>query len=127
MAWKANRMHSKFQYMKSPETGDAALHRPKKRIAIIKFIWIAVKWNYGDDTNLFDYLRNLEKLRVMRSRVNEQCFTLCVLLRNCHITLYACQSSNYFDIPMKVNMLEKMMNFGPQHQEEVDIEDNENC
>ena len=86
-----------------------------------------MEWKYGDTTNLFHYLRTFDKLREMRSCVIVNIFTLCVLLNNCHIALYDCQSSKYFDIAIKVNMLEKRMNFGPQHQEEVEIEDNENC
>jgi hypothetical protein len=86
---------------------------------IIKSIRIAIEWNYGNTSNLFHYLRNLDKLRVMRSRVIVRIFTVCVLLRNCHIALYGCQSSNYFDLAMKPNMLERMMNFSQDDEEDV--------
>jgi hypothetical protein len=90
-------------------------HEPNVRQAqlngAVKSVRIAIEWNYGLTSNLFHYLRNLDKLKVMEEGVICRIYTVCVILRNCHIALYGGQSSNYFDIVTEPDMLEKMMDY----------------
>jgi hypothetical protein len=74
-----------------------------------KSVRIAIEWNYGATSNLFAYLKNLAKLRLMNNTVVVKIYTVATLLRNCHIMLYGGISSNYFGITMRENMLEKYL------------------
>jgi hypothetical protein len=76
-----------------------------------KSVRIAIEWNYGHTANLFSYLRNLEKLKVMDGDEDVVCrvYLVCTLLRNCHTALYGCQSSRYFDIAIPLDMLERFL------------------
>jgi hypothetical protein len=76
-----------------------------------KSVRIPIEWNYGHTANLFSYLRNLEKLKVMDGDEDVVCrvYLVCTLLRNCHTALYGCQSSRYFDIPIPLDMLERFL------------------
>ena len=77
-----------------------------------KSVRIAIEWNYGHTSNLFSYLLNLDKLKLMDGDICARIFTVCVLLRNAHVALYGCQFFLYFDIPIyprNVGKLEKMM------------------
>ena len=76
-----------------------------------KSVRISIEWNYGHTSNLFHYLRNLDKLRLMDGEIVVRIYTVCVLLRNCHIALYGGQASRYFDIAIADNMLENYMRF----------------
>jgi len=77
----------------------------------VKSVRIAIEWNYGYTSNLFHYLREVDKLKVMDDGVLIHVYTACVILRNCHIALYGGQSASYFDIAIESNMLEKLMRF----------------
>jgi len=74
-----------------------------------KSVRISIEWNYGHTSNLFHYLRNLDKLRLMDGAIVVRIYTVCVLLRNCHIALYGGQSSRYFELVIEDDMLEKYM------------------
>jgi len=66
---------------------------------------IAIEWNYGVTSGLFKYLCNHRKLKVLASHSVANIYTLATLLRNCHVILYGCQSSNYFELTMHANFL----------------------
>lgn len=74
-----------------------------------KSVRIAIEWNYGVTANLFAYLKNLHKLRLMNNTVVVKIYTVATLLRNCHIALYGGISSSYFGIILRDNMLEKYL------------------
>ena len=67
---------------------------------------IAIEWSYGALSNLFSYLRNLDKLKVMASNRVLRVFFVATLLRNCHVALYGGIESNYFDLAIRDDMLE---------------------
>lgn len=71
----------------------------------LKSVRIAIEWNYGGTAALYKYITHKEKLRVMASKTVAKVYTVATLLRNCHVMLYGCQSSNYFDLRMHDNML----------------------
>jgi hypothetical protein len=73
---------------------------------VMKSVRISIEWSYGAISNVFHYLRNLDKLKVMRSTHLTHVYMVCSLLRNCHIALYGGIESNYFNLTLPSNMLE---------------------
>lgn len=76
---------------------------------IRKSVRIGIEWNYGVTSNIFGYLKQLHKLKVLGSTNCVKVFTVATLLRNCHIALYGGISSGYFNIAMPEDMLERYM------------------
>ena len=75
----------------------------------VKFIWLSIEWNYGHTSNLFGYLKNLDKLRVMNGGTVIKIYTVAVILRNLHVGLYGGQSSSYFNTRIDDDFLEKYL------------------
>jgi len=73
---------------------------------VMKSVRISIEWSYGAISNLFHYLRNIDKLKVMRSTHLAHVYMVCSLLRNCHVALYGGIESNYFNLTLPSNMLE---------------------
>jgi hypothetical protein len=84
--------------------------RQKLLNKLFKSVRIAIEWSYGAIKNLFGYLRNLSKLKLLRSDRLLRVYFVCVLLRNCHVALYGGIESNYFDIVIPDDMLERYLN-----------------
>jgi hypothetical protein len=61
--------------------------------------------------NIFKYLRNLDKLRVMNGGTCVKVYTVAVILRNCVIACYGGQSADYFNLTMPPDMLERYLRF----------------
>jgi hypothetical protein len=59
--------------------------------------------------NLFRYLKQLGKLRLMGGDMVLKIYVVCTILHNCHIALYGGISSQYFGLLLSHNMLEKFM------------------
>lgn len=74
-----------------------------------KSVRIAIEWNYGVTANLFHYLKNIDKLKLLHNDNVCKVYTVCVLLRNCHNALYGGISSNYFNIVIPSDMLERYL------------------
>ena len=74
-----------------------------------KSVRIAIEWNYGVTANLFHYLKNIDKLKLLHNDNVSKVYTVCVLLRNCHNALYGGISSNYFNIVIPSDMLERYL------------------
>ena len=70
---------------------------------------ISIEWNYMVTGNLFSYVRNLDKLRLLGSYNVHRVYTVCTILRNCHVALYGSLTSQYFDLVIEDDMLEKYM------------------
>ena len=70
---------------------------------------VSIEWNYKTTSNLFKILRNKEKLKILGSRNTSKLYTVCTILKNCHVALYGCQSLNYFSLNLPYNTLEKYM------------------
>jgi hypothetical protein len=73
---------------------------------VMKSVRISIEWSYGAISNLFHYLLNLDKLKVIRSNHLTHVYMVCSLLRNCHIALYGGIESNYVNLTLPSNMLE---------------------
>lgn len=67
---------------------------------------ISIEWNYSATANLFKYLANLGKLKLLSEARVSKVFTVATILRNFHVCLYGSQTSNYFDIVIPNNFLE---------------------
>ncbi len=70
-------------------------------------IRISIEWNYGLTANLFGYLRNFQKLKILGGSNVHKVYTVCTILRNCHVALYGSETSEYFGIEIERDMLEK--------------------
>jgi hypothetical protein len=46
---------------------------------------ISIEWNYGATGNLYGYLSNHSKLKLLSSNVVSKVFTVATILRNCHV------------------------------------------
>lgn len=66
--------------------------------AAMKSIRIAIEWNYATTSNIFQYAKNTKKLKLLGSRSVTKIYTVCTLLRNCHVCCYGSQASEYFDV-----------------------------
>lgn len=68
----------------------------------------SIEWNYSVTSyNLFKYLSHFNKLRLLSSEKVTKVYTVGTFLRNCHVALYGCQSMEYFDLRLPVDMLER--------------------
>jgi len=83
--------------------------RQQQENRALKTVRVSIEWNYGAAAKLFGYLTKLEKLKVLDGTVCVRIYTVCIILKNCHIALYGGQSSNYFDIRIPDDMLEKYL------------------
>eukprot|EP01040_Poterioochromonas_malhamensis_P006982 gene6983-7532_t len=68
---------------------------------------ISIEWNYSVSANLFNYIANYRKLRLLESNVVSKIYTVVTLFRNFHIACYGGQTSNYFDLVVPIDMLER--------------------
>ena len=76
----------------------------------MKSVRVSIEWNYGYTATLFQYLTKKNKLKVMKGKSVTKVYTVCTLLRNLHVGLYGCQSSNYFDLIIPQNFIENYLN-----------------
>ena len=72
----------------------------------LKSVRIAIEWNYGFTAALYKYLGLQGKLKLLQSNTVTKVYTVATLLRNCNVSLYGGQSSNYFNLIMHPDMLE---------------------
>jgi len=76
-----------------------------------KSVRVSIEWNYAVTANTFNYLRNLDKLKVMHTTHVVKIYRACTLLRNINVCLYGSISSHYFNITIPLNMLEQYMQY----------------
>lgn len=74
--------------------------------AAMKKVRISIEWDYGTTGSLFPYLNNKRKLQMLGSSKVAKVYSVCTLLKNCHVILYGCQTSNYFDVSLPNNFIE---------------------
>jgi len=73
----------------------------------MKSIRISIEWNYGTTASLFKYLRNQEKLKLLKnSNVVSKVYCVATLLRNCYAGLYGVQTNAYFGVNLPVDFIE---------------------
>jgi hypothetical protein len=54
-------------------------------------------------------MKNLKKLKLLNGRNVSKVYAVATLLRNCHVMLYGGISSQYFDIAIPEDMLERYL------------------
>ena len=91
---------SSWRYLNNSE-------RQKLENSVMKKVRITIEWNYGVTSNIFSYLKNFDKLRLFKSNVVAKVFTVCTILKNMHVCLYGCISSQYFNLEIPHDMLER--------------------
>lgn len=89
--------------------GEQPLDYRKAYNGTMKKLRISIEWDYGHTATLFPYLTNTNKLKVMKSAVVAKVYTVCTLLKNIHVILYGCETSNYFDLHFANDLLEYYM------------------
>ena len=75
----------------------------------MKRVRISIEWNYGTTAAMFKYVCQKRKLKVLQSSNVSKVYTVATILRNLHIGLYGCQTSNYFDLDIPDNFIEKYL------------------
>jgi hypothetical protein len=94
-----------LSHLKSAFRGDCTTRETWENNTY-KSVRISIEWNYGSTANLFSYLKNIDKLKLMNTNIVSKIYTVSTLLRNCHVALYGGISSNYFNIVLRNDMLE---------------------
>ena len=59
---------------------------------------ISIEWNYQVTSNLYEYLKNFNKLRLLGSTIVSKIYVVATILRNCHVCLYGSETSYYFEV-----------------------------
>jgi len=78
--------------------GGANTARHAEENEAMKKVRVSIEWNYGQTSNLFRYIDWRYNGKVLAGGSNiSQCYLIATLLKNFHICLYGCQTSNEFD------------------------------
>jgi hypothetical protein len=72
-----------------------------------KSVRISIEWNYMLTANLYGYLSNFDKLKVLGSDNVSKIYIVATILRNCNVSLYGSLTSSYFELEIPDNMLEE--------------------
>ena len=78
----------------------------------MKAVRISIEWDYGGTASLFEYVSGTKrKLKLLKnSDAVSKIYIVATILRDCHICLYGCQTSNYFEVDIPENFLENYIN-----------------
>ena len=86
-------------------TGDG-IDNHRRWNSKMKSVRISIEWNYANTAALFKYVCNKRKLQLLQSDCVTKVYKVATFLRNLHIGMYGCQSSNYFNLPIRENFVE---------------------
>jgi hypothetical protein len=78
----------------------------------MKTVRISIEWNYKTTDNLWAYVTNKRKFKILNFGTISRVYITATILRNFHCILNGNQSSNYFNYVFPDNFLEKYV-----HQE----------
>ena len=67
-------------------------------IQSMKSVRISIEWNYATTANLFKYLLEVHKFKLLKSNFAPYVFIVATIFKNFHVALNGCQSSNYFNV-----------------------------
>jgi len=61
---------------------------------------VSIEWNYGETSNLFQFIDYTKNAKVCGSGGNNiaKCYFIATLMRNCHVCLYHNETSEYFGV-----------------------------
>ena len=71
---------------------------------------ISIEWDYGHTSTLFKYLTTQDKLKLMISDEIAKVYTVATILKNLHVILYGCETSNYFELQFLDGLIDYYMN-----------------
>ena len=75
----------------------------------MKKVRISIEWDYGHCASLFKYVTNKRKLKVLKGEIISKVYTVATIFRNIHAGFYGCQTSNYFNVALPENYVEKYL------------------
>ncbi len=76
----------------------------------MKKLRVSIEWNYMSTAMLFQLLQSWQKLRILDGENVRRLYIIGTILRNCHVILYGCQTSSYFNLVMPDHILEAYVN-----------------
>ena len=100
---RQSHIRSYFLAAEEVEQGQVYNRRMKK-------LRIAIEWNYGHQSTLFNYLNTTYKMKLLKSTMVTKVFLVTTLLRNLYTGFYGSQSSKYFDLEIPPDFNYKYIN-----------------
>jgi len=89
--------------------GENVSDEQRKLNGLMKSVRISIEWNYSVTSNLFGYLKNFNKLRLLTDCNCAKIYIVATFLRNCHVCIYGSISSSYFNLLLPSDMLEQYL------------------
>jgi len=87
---------------------EIATRHQKDHNRRLKSVRESIEHNYALTKNLYKYLSRVEKLKILNNPTVLRVYTVCTFLKNCHVMMYGCESSQYFNILLDTeNLLER--------------------
>ena len=86
------------EFLRSYVPNEVATKQQKELNKRLKSVRESIEHNYELTKSLYKYLSRLEKLKLLNNKTVVKVYTVCNFLRNCHVMLYGCESSKYFNI-----------------------------
>lgn len=75
----------------------------------MKKVRISIEWDYGHTASLFRYLQNIVKLKLLRRHTVTRIYTVCTILRNVHTGFNGSQTSQYFNVMLPDDYVQKYL------------------
>ena len=75
----------------------------------MKKVRISIEWDYGYTASLFKYVTNKRKLQVLKGGIVSKIYTVATIFRNIHAGFYGCQTSNYFNVCLPDDYVERYL------------------
>jgi hypothetical protein len=75
----------------------------------MKKVRISIEWDYKYTASLLKYVTNKRKLQVLKGDTVSKIYTVATIYRNIHAGFYGCQTSNYFNVSLSDNYVEKYL------------------
>ena len=77
---------------------ELATKEQKEHNKRMKSVPATIEHNYALTKNLFKYLSRIDKLNILHNSRVLKLYTICTFLKNCHIMLYCCKRTSYFNL-----------------------------
>jgi len=92
-------------YLRYYFPSEIATRHQKENNKVLKSVRETIEHNYALTRNLYKYLSRLDKLKILNNKTILKVYTVCTFLRNCHVMMYGCETSNFFNVIMDSNFL----------------------
>jgi len=109
-------------YLRSYIPSEYATRHQKDNNKVLKSVRETIEHNYALTKSLYKYLSRIEKLKVLNNSTVLKVYTVCTFLRNCHVMMYGCETSQYFNIILdSSSLLEKYTRLNVIESQSLDI------